>query len=340
MRVIAGKYRGRRLLSPEGNDVRPTTDKIKEALFSILQSEVEDAVVIDLFSGSGGLGIEALSRGAKKAYFCDIDYRSVNLTKENLSFVPSAEYELIKGDYADCLRRLAARGVKADIILCDPPYKLRKGAEILSAIEKTGILNDGGTVTIERAPEDGAVEEGAFFLVDTKKYSNTSIDVLKKYTKAAVTGTFDPFTLGHKYLVEEGLKRYDAVYVVILKNPDKEECFFEDDRKKVAEISLREYKRRVKVDAYDGYAIEYCKNHGIPCIIRGVRGEKDEAYEKEMADWNREHGGIETLLLPSPIPYISSTEVKKRLEGIEGEPALYDMLEPDAIDYLRKIAKK
>ena len=219
MRVIAGKYRGRRLLSPEGNDVRPTTDKIKEALFSVLQTEMEGAVVIDLFSGSGGLGIEALSRGAEKVYFCDIDYRSVNLTKLNLAFVPSSEYELIKGDYADCLRRLAARGVKADIILCDPPYKLRKGEEILDVIEKTGILNDGGTVTIERATEDGAVREKGFFLADVKQYSGPSIDVLKKYRKAAVTGTFDPFTLGHKYLVEEALKKYDAVYVVFLINP-------------------------------------------------------------------------------------------------------------------------
>lgn len=338
MRVIAGKYRGRRLLSPEGNDVRPTTDKIKEALFNVLQGEIEDAVVIDLFCGSGGLGIEAISRGAKKTYFCDVDYRSVNLTKQNLSFVPSSEYELIKGDYADCLRRLAARGVKADIILCDPPYKLQKGAEILAEIGNTGILNDNGTVTIERATEDGPVEEGALFLSDTKKYANTSIDVLKKYEKVAVTGTFDPFTLGHKYLVEEGLKRFDAVYVVMLVNPDKEAVYSVEERKKVVELSLREYKRRVKVDYYEGLTVDYCKKHAISCIIRGVRP-GDERYEKEMADWNEEHGGIKTVLLPSPYPQISSTEVKKRLRGEVGEPPLYDMLVPDAIDYLKKITK-
>ncbi|MBR1746715.1 MAG: 16S rRNA (guanine(966)-N(2))-methyltransferase RsmD [Clostridia bacterium] len=339
MRVIAGKYRGRRLLSPEGNDVRPTTDKIKEALYNVLQSEIEGAVVIDLFCGSGGLGIEALSRGAKKVYFCDVDHRSVSLTKTNLSFVPSSDYELIKGDYADCLRRLACRGVKADIILCDPPYKLKKGGEILTEIVRTGILTEGGTVTVERATDDGPVEEGELFPTDTKRYSNTSIDIFKRYEKVAVTGTFDPFTLGHKYLVEQGLERFDAVYVVLLKNPDKEETFSLEARKKIAELSLKEYKRRVKVDFYDGLTVDYCKKHGIRYIIRGVRDEKDEAYEREMADWNKSHGDVETILVPAADPTVSSTAVRRRLDGEESAPALYDLMTPEAVEYVNKLRK-
>lgn len=340
MRVISGKYRGRRLLSPEGNDVRPTTDKIKEALFSVLQTETEGAVVIDLFCGTGGLGIEALSRGAEKVYFCDLDYRSVSLTKQNLSFVPSAEYELIKGDYDDCLRRLSARGVKADLILCDPPYKLRKGTDILRVIAETGILKEGGTVTIERATEDGPTEEGAFFLSDVKKYGNTSIDVLKNYTKVAVTGTFDPFTIGHRALVDEGLQRFDAVYVVLLVNPDKQTYFSLEERQKIAEIAVKDQKRRVTVDSFDGLAIDYCKKHGISYIIRGIRNDTDAAYEEEMAAWNEEHGGVKTLFVQSEAPEVSSTEARKMILGEKTDLAWYDLLSPEVIDYVKKLTNK
>ena len=85
MRIITGEYRGRRLESPIGYDVRPTTDKVKEAIFNLLMNDIWDAVVVDLFAGTGNLGLEALSRGAKRCYFCDNSRESLNLIKVNIA---------------------------------------------------------------------------------------------------------------------------------------------------------------------------------------------------------------------------------------------------------------
>lgn len=333
MRVIAGKYRGRRLNSPIGDDVRPTTDKIKEALFNILQGDVEDAVVVDLFAGTGGLGIEALSRGAKKVYFCDIDNRSIALLKSNLTFVDKNEYEVIKGDFADCIRRLALRGVKADIIICDPPYGLKKGEELLKVVKEAGILNNNGVVTIERASEDGALPDREFFLYDTKKYGNISIDIFRNFVKCAVTGTFDPFTNGHYQLVKEGLDRFGAVYVVILINPDKECLFTVEDRVKIIEASLKDFKKRVRIEFFDGFTVDYCAQRGIKFIIRGVRNESDLSYEKEMADYNKTHGGVETIIIDSDLPEVSSTGVRARIANGED---VSDRVRIEALPYIMK----
>ena len=102
MRIISGKYKGKQLKAPVSDNIRPTGDKVKQALFTKLQFFVCDKTVLDLFSGSGALGIEALSRGAKKVIFVDKDYRSVNLTKENLKGI-DGNYKVIKCDYKSAL---------------------------------------------------------------------------------------------------------------------------------------------------------------------------------------------------------------------------------------------
>lgn len=140
MRVITGTARGMKLETPDGMDVRPTTDKVKEAVFSILQFEIEGRSVLDLFAGSGQLGIEALSRGARCAAFADQSERSVETVKRNLARTRLAERAtVLKGDFADCLRRTSG---KFDLCFLDPPYskKLVDAALPLVAprIEKNG----------------------------------------------------------------------------------------------------------------------------------------------------------------------------------------------------------
>ncbi len=315
MRVIAGKYKGRRINPPLDNSIRPTTDKIKESLFSILRDDTEDAVVIDLFAGTGGLGIEALSRGAKKVYFCDIDGRSIALLKSNLTFCPSSEYEIIKGDFSDCVRRLAARGVKADIIICDPPYDKKLGNTILSEIKSADILKKGGAITVERATDDEKLSEREFFNESVHKYGNITVEVFRNWQTAAVTGTFDPFTKGHEYLVGTALKQFDAVYVVMLVNENKVARYSVEKRLKMAEIALRPFKKRVKVEFYDGMAIDYCKDKGIRYIIRGIRTPSDTEYEREMAEYNFNHGGVETVFVAAKDSYLSSSLVRERIDG-------------------------
>ncbi len=321
MRVISGKYKGRKLLAPENFDIRPTTDKVKESMFSTLQQWVDDGIVLDLFSGTGALGIESLSRGARKVYFCDCYPKSLDLLVKNLSFCDKKEYELYKGDYIDCLRLLASRGVKCDVILCDPPYSSGLTVKAMERIFQSGILKEGGVLISERLTESGETDSPYYVCTDTKTFGKISYDVFRNITKCALTGTFDPFTDGHAFLAREALERFDYLYIVLLVNPDKETTFDIETRKKMIKLSLPEYKKRIKIDYYEGYAVEYCKKHGIDTVVRGVRNERDAAYEEEMAAYNLENGGGKTLLIHAENVEISSTAVRERLqkgESLEG----------------------
>lgn len=325
MRVISGKYKGRRLIAPENYDIRPTTDKVKESIFSTVQQEVDDGVVLDLFSGTGALGIEALSRGAKKVYFCDCNSKSLDLLVKNLSFCDKKEYELYKGDYTDCLRLLASRGVKCDVILCDPPYASGLTVKAMEKIEKSGLLKEDGVLISERLTEKGETDSPAFVCTDTKKFGKVSYDVFRNYKKCVLTGTFDPFTEGHAFLARKALEKFDFLYICILVNPDKEAKYSVEAREKFIRLSLREYKKRVRIEFFDGMTVEYCKKRGIKYIIRGVRNEKDAAYEKEMAEFNKKHGEVETIIFDAERSEISSSEVKRRIkEGIDVEGLVND----------------
>ena len=152
MRVITGIARGRRLVAPEGLDVRPTADKVKEGIFSAIQFQIDDAYVLDLFAGSGQMGIEALSRGAKRAVFVDSSSKSISCVNENLRNTGLArQAEVITRDSYDYIKMT---GQKFDIIILDPPYrhshinnllpiaakKLAMGGWIICEYEKEALL--------------------------------------------------------------------------------------------------------------------------------------------------------------------------------------------------------
>lgn len=148
MRVIAGKAKGISLKTPEGNHTRPTADRVKEALFSIIQFDLPEASVLDLFGGTGQLGIEALSRGAKKAVFVDEDEKACRLIKENLKrarMEPQAS--VIRGDYLSYLRSCRE---KFSIIFLDPPYAEVFLETALEKISEIDILQSGGIIIAER----------------------------------------------------------------------------------------------------------------------------------------------------------------------------------------------
>lgn len=145
MRVITGIARGRRLAAPEGLDVRPTTDKVKEAVFSAVQFELEDAYVLDLFAGSGQMGIEALSRGAKRAIFVDSSPKAVKCVNENLRTTKLDKFaEVISRDSYDYIK-LTSRTF--DVIILDPPYRHNHIDNILPFAAAK--LNEGGCIICE-----------------------------------------------------------------------------------------------------------------------------------------------------------------------------------------------
>ena len=139
MRVIAGRWRGRRLKSSAGNEVRPTTDRVKEALFNILGSDVRDCLFLDLCCGAGGLGIEALSRGAAAAVFVDKSRKSLALVRENLD-VCGADLDLARLVCADAVAWLSRWKPTTDrrpwVLVADPPYRSRVAGTIMKELER------------------------------------------------------------------------------------------------------------------------------------------------------------------------------------------------------------
>lgn len=146
MRVIAGKYKRTPIATLEGEDItRPTRDMVKEALFSSIQID-EDTVFLDLFSGSGAIGIEALSRGAKDVVFNDINKKAYGIIKTNLDKVKENR-KLFNLDYGQCIANL--EGYKFDYIYCDPPYKFIDYSDLFFMVNKYNLLNKKGIMILE-----------------------------------------------------------------------------------------------------------------------------------------------------------------------------------------------
>lgn len=144
MRVISGKYKGKNLKGFDIDGTRPTMDRIKENMFALIQDYVPDSVVLDLFAGSGSLGIEALSRGAKECYFIDHNPIAIKTINDNVKSIDGAH--VIKSSYEEALNNF---NVKFDIIILDPPYKDNIISEIIDLIDKKNLLNENGLIVCE-----------------------------------------------------------------------------------------------------------------------------------------------------------------------------------------------
>lgn len=147
MRIISGKARGTKLYSLEGENTRPTLDRIKEALFNIITSEIAESVVLDLFAGSGALGLECLSRGAEKVVFCDSSKEAITILEKNIEKTRMQEKSIIvQADFKKCLN---TQKETFDIILIDPPYKTSFAKEAIVLILQNNKLNPNGLIVIE-----------------------------------------------------------------------------------------------------------------------------------------------------------------------------------------------
>lgn len=184
MRVIAGKARRLLLKTPEGLDTRPTTDRIKETLFNMLQDEVPGAVFVDLFSGSGGIGIEAVSRGARYAYLVDSGKEAAACIRENLNTTHLAdEATLLAMDVSEAIRRMEREKVHADIIFMDPPYRKEWEKKVLVQLSTSSIVDEDTLIIVEAAldTEFDYVDSLGFEIVKEKSYkTNKHMWIQKK----------------------------------------------------------------------------------------------------------------------------------------------------------------
>ena len=179
MRVITGKARGIQLKTPEGMLTRPTSDRVKEALFSIINFEIPGARVLDLFGGTGQLGIEALSRGAKQVVFVDAREDACRLIRENLKRTKlEADARVIRSDYLDYLKRCRE---KFEIILLDPPYAEVFLENALNRITEIDILETNGIIVTERPlGKELNLEFEGFVRSKDYKYGNTLLTIYRK----------------------------------------------------------------------------------------------------------------------------------------------------------------
>lgn len=187
MRVISGQAKGRPLKAVPGQTTRPTSDKVKEALFSIIGPYFDGERVLDLFAGTGGLGIEALSRGAGSAVFVDANPRSVEVVRRNLNATGlAAQAEVYRNDAKKAIKALAKKGQPFDLVFLDPPYIMQNCDQFLLEMEERGLIAEGAVAVIEHASETGYPERiGAFERERLAKYGETALSVYRYRTAAS-----------------------------------------------------------------------------------------------------------------------------------------------------------
>lgn len=179
MRIITGEYKGRKLETPRGDDIRPTTDKVKEAIFNLLMQDVYDAVCVDLFTGTGNLGLEALSRGAKRCYFCDNARDSLNLARTNIKKCQASDKAIVlAGDYSKCLSRIREQ---VDIFFLDPPYQAGLYENCLERIDTLDLLSQEGIIIAEHGARDQMpAQAGRLQKVRDRKYGRIMVSIYRR----------------------------------------------------------------------------------------------------------------------------------------------------------------
>ncbi len=182
MRVIAGSARGRRLETVKDNETRPTLDRVKESVFGILQFELEGKPVLDLFAGSGALGIEALSRGASSCAFADRRRDCIEIIRANVDKLGlGAKAQTHLGDYAEVINALEREEARYKLVFLDPPYNSGLGVEAARRLIRRGMLLSGAIIIIE---DQKAVQSspGEFLVYDARKYGDVYVSFLKPDT--------------------------------------------------------------------------------------------------------------------------------------------------------------
>lgn len=179
MRVVSGKYRNKKLETMQGNNTRPTTDRVKEAIFSMLANNIYDANVLDLFSGSGSLGIECLSRGASSVVFNDLNNGAYKIINKNLEKIEekSIVYNL---DYEVLLNKLSIENNSFDLIFLDPPYDLMLLNNIINLIDTFNLLNKNGIIICESNLKEEILLNDKYEIDKQKKYGNTKIVFVRR----------------------------------------------------------------------------------------------------------------------------------------------------------------
>jgi 16S rRNA (guanine966-N2)-methyltransferase len=332
-RIIAGTAGGRRLSVPAGRGTRPTSDRAREGLFATIlaiRGPLNGARVLDLYAGSGAVGLEALSRGASDVLLVESDARAARVIRGNIEAVGLPGARLAGGRVERVLARGPGGHPPRDVVFADPPYATPDGEvqRMLAALHGRGWLAPGALVVVERATRSGPVSWPAGYTPERSRgYGEATLwyglgagagpaegsppGGGVSVRRVVCPGSFDPVTNGHLDIISRAARLYDEVVVAVLRNPSKTALFTVDERLEMLREVTKEL-GNVRVAKFHGLIVDFCKANDISAIVKGLRAVSDFDYELQQAQMNYNLAGVETLFMTTnPLyAFLSSSLVK------------------------------
>ena len=178
MRIISGKYKGRKVEGYNIDGTRPTMDRVKESMIAMIQNKINDSVCLDLFAGSGSIGFELISNGAKSIYFVDNNFKVTDTLKKNVKELRMTEdVNILKSDFKDALTKFSKENLKFDIIFLDPPYKMNFITPAIRLIKELNLLNNDGIIICEY--ENESIDYLDYEIIKDKKYGSKYISIIR-----------------------------------------------------------------------------------------------------------------------------------------------------------------
>jgi pantetheine-phosphate adenylyltransferase len=338
--------------------VRPTADKVKGALFNILASRfvLEATHLLDLFAGSGALGIEALSRGATAVTFVEQSAAAVRVLRDNLQRCGfGARARVLQLPLQRALAQLARAGSRFDGVFADPPYGRGLVQHTLADLAFHGLLKPGSWVVIEHHVDEAPPAVCADLrLTQARRYGKTGLALFvadermpgapqdeKQIVRAVYPGSFDPITNGHLDIVRRAVNVFDQVIVAVAatsSDPHKDGSLFSaDERVAMIREALADTGGRATADKFTGLLVDYCDHIGARVIIRGLRAVSDFEYEFQMAMMNRHmKPHVETFFMAAgPKHFYTASRLVKQVASLGGD--VRELL-PESV-YKRLLAK-
>ena len=307
VRIIAGEHRGRRIAAPKGEKTRPTSDRVRENAFNLL-GPVDDATVLDLFAGSGAMGLEALSRGAASCVFVESDRDACRVINANLETLRLRATVLCR----DVFSALASDNGPYDLVLCDPPYDF-KAHDTARAAPRPAARRGrrSGLRVVVAAPRAGGT---AARCANLPRVRLSSTHPVHQMITAIYPGTYDPVTNGHLDVIARAAQIFDRLVVGVVGNPHhKTPMFTVPERVEFLREAL-EGTTNVEVDVFSELVVDFARRWEARVIVKGLRVVSDFEWEFQMNQLNRTLAPeIETVyVMASPqVSFVSSSGVKE-----------------------------
>ncbi len=315
MRIIAGSARGIRL-GPVPDGVRPTSDRVREAIFNSLGQFFDGGEVLDLYAGTGALGMEALSRGCERAVFVEKNGRAARTVVENLERAGFGERgEVVRGDVGEVVERLVEGGRVFRLIFADPPYRIspRESGSILERLE--ALLTPSGRLVVEGSQPPAYSTErlkGA-----SRRYGGTVVTFLERIQPtmkiAICPGSFDPVTAGHVDIIRRAAAIYDHVVVAVGANLKKRPRLSAEERARLIEKVMSDLEN-VSVEVMEGLLVNFAREQGARVVVKGLRAGSDFESEFQQAQLNRRlYPEFETVFIMAAAEhsFLSSSAVRE-----------------------------